>query len=65
MYVKGAHILTCQIEKKIQKIPKVSKNPKNQNGSENVSLKIEPCRPGKLGPFSHEKKHFPVVKSGF
>ena len=36
--------------KKDPKIPKISQNPKNLN-SENVSLKIGPCRRGKLGPF--------------
>ena len=41
--------------KKDPKIQKISQNPKNQNNSENVSLKIRPCRPWKLGPlFSHE-----------
>ena len=32
-------------------IPKISQNPKNQNDSENLSLKIKPRRPKKLGPF--------------
>ena len=45
--------------KKDPKIQKISENPKNQNNSENVSLKIRPCRPWKLGPlFSHEKTTF-------
>ena len=48
--------------KKRPKIPEISQNPKNQNDSENVSLKIGQCRPGKLGPFF---SLFPVVKSGF
>ena len=32
-------------KKKDPKIQKISQNPKNQNNSENVSLKIRPCRP--------------------
>ena len=67
--------------KKDQKIPKISQNPKNQNDSENVSLKIGPRRPGKLGPFfltfPHEKvtlssgqkwflrSYFPLIRGIF
>ena len=59
-YFSHAWVLkTRQIEKKDPKIQKISQNPKNQNNSENVSLKIRPCRPWKLGPlFSHEKTTF-------
>ena len=34
--------------KKRPKIPEISQNPKNQNDSENVSLRIGPCHPRKL-----------------
>ena len=34
-----------------RKKPKTSENPKNQNDSENVSLKIGPCPPKKLSSF--------------